>query len=126
MSDSKSIGVGVIGLGFMGQTHVNAYRSTTQAGYPCELRAMCDVSPERLTAELKPEGNLGLPTRSAATIDWHGLRRYESAQELLDDPDIQLVSICTYTDTHVDLAIAALNTGKHVLVEKPVAIRSEE
>lgn len=50
----------------------------------------------------------------------------DHALGLLDRTDIDAVSICTYTDTHVPLALEALRRGKHVLVEKPVALRSAE
>lgn len=52
--------------------------------------------------------------------------RREAAGALLADPEIEAVSICTYTDTHVPLALEALRWGKHVLVEKPVSLRSAE
>jgi predicted dehydrogenase len=47
---------------------------------------------------------------------------YATPEELLADPRVALVSICTPTDSHVDLALAALAANKHVLVEKPVAL----
>lgn len=49
-----------------------------------------------------------------------------NAASLLARRDIHVVSICTYTDSHVELALAALAAGKHVLVEKPVALRAED
>lgn len=53
-------------------------------------------------------------------------RRREEAEGVLADPGIDAVSICTYTDSHVPLALEALRRGKHVLVEKPVSLRSAE
>jgi predicted dehydrogenase len=53
------------------------------------------------------------------------VRAYASAGELIADREIDLVSICTLTDSHVPLARAALEAGKHVLVEKPVALHAE-
>lgn len=52
--------------------------------------------------------------------------RREEARALLADPGVDAVSICTYTDSHVPLALEALQHGKHVLVEKPVSLRSAE
>lgn len=52
------IGVGVIGLGFMGRTHVAAYQAAAAAGFPCRLVAVCDPKPSRLTGELEANGNL--------------------------------------------------------------------
>ena len=54
------------------------------------------------------------------------VRGHTTPAALLADPAVGLVSICTYTDTHVDLALAALAAGKHVLVEKPLSLRSSE
>jgi predicted dehydrogenase len=50
------------------------------------------------------------------------VRRYASADELLNDPAVEAVSICVPTPDHPDLAIAAIRGGKHVLVEKPLAL----
>lgn len=109
------IRVGIIGLGFMGRTHLAAYRSAAPAGFDCRLIAVADVNPGSAT----PAGNLG---PSQAPLDLTGIARHDSAAELLARDDLDLVSICTPTDTHADLAIAALAGGKHVLLEKPVAL----
>ena len=124
MSTTRNIGVGVIGLGFIGQTHVRAYQSAARDGFPCRLVAVCDQDERRLAGE-PAQGNLA--TASAGLLfDSEVVRGYRHPAELLADPEIDLVSICTYTDTHVDLAIAALDAGRHVLVEKPVAVRSAD
>jgi predicted dehydrogenase len=117
---STPIGVGVIGLGFMGRTHARAYQSAATSGLPCELRAVCD----RADPTSQPAtGNLAT---GADALDLSGVRAYREPEQLLADPSIDLVSICTYTDTHADLAIRALAAGKHVLVEKPVAVRAAD
>ena len=51
---------------------------------------------------------------------------YHRADELLADPNLDLVSICTPTDSHIDLATRALRAGKHVLVEKPVSLVADQ
>jgi predicted dehydrogenase len=109
-----TIGVGIIGFGVMGATHARAYQSAAAAGFPCQLLAICDSNPQPA-----PTGNLAA---QASTFDTTGLRRYTDAAALLADPAIHLVSICTPTDSHVELALAALAAGKNVLLEKPVAI----
>lgn len=123
---SKSpIGVGVIGLGFMGRTHLQAYLAAERAGFPCRVAAVADPHAERRAGEMTTAGNLG----SIATerlFDPASVRGYEEPGDLLRDPEVQLVSICTYTDSHVELALQALAAGKHVLVEKPVALRSRD
>jgi predicted dehydrogenase len=58
------------------------------------------------------------------TIDPEQVKGYERPEQLFADPAVELVSICTHTTSHVDLALAALAAGKHVLLEKPVALDS--
>lgn len=127
MSDSSSdtLGIGVVGLGFMGCTHVRAYQSAAAAGLPCKLIAVADRSAERLCGRAFVQGNIDTGS-SEQLFDPARVRGYLDPRELLTDPRIHAVSICTHTDTHVDLAIAALKAGKHVLVEKPVATSSAE
>jgi predicted dehydrogenase len=122
------VGIGVIGVGFMGQTHVRAYAAAAAAGAPCELVAVCDASPERIAGVAAAAGNLGDASEADGTrqFDPSRVRGYTSPDALLDDPRVDAVSICTYTDTHVDLAARALRAGKHVLVEKPVAVHAAD
>ena len=56
----------------------------------------------------------------------YGGRAYHSAQELLADPSIDGVSVCVANHAHAELAIAALQAGKHVLCEKPMAVTLAE
>jgi predicted dehydrogenase len=99
------LGVGIIGFGFMGRTHAAGYRAALAAGLPVVLRAVT-AAPEMET----PEGAERLPDAAA----------------ILAREDIGAVSLCTYTDSHVELGLAALAAGKHLLVEKPVALRSAD
>jgi predicted dehydrogenase len=131
------IGVGVIGLGFIGQTHIAAYLAADPLGRRSRVAAVCDRRRERLSgvepgmARAAPgpgrmgPGNpagLGSALEPAVADAIRRARSYRDPGDLLADPAVALVSICTYTDTHVDLACAALRSGKHVLVEKPVAL----
>ncbi len=117
MSD-RPIGVGVVGLGFMGQTHVKAYQ---RLGGRCRLVGVADQDPDRRAGKVATAGNIDAGG-SDVLFDPREVRGFENASALLEQREIELVSICTPTDTHVDLAIRALESGKHVLIEKPVAI----
>lgn len=119
----EAIGVGVIGTGFMGATHVASYAAAAADGI-CELVALCDRSAGAAAAEKR--GNLRTVAEGATGFDLASVPVYTSAEELLADRRIQAVSICTPTDTHADLAIAALRAGKHVLIEKPVAVHAAD
>lgn len=126
MPDAKTpINVGVIGLGFMGSTHVRCYQAAEAAGLPCRLAAVADRDPARLTGAAATTGNIG--TGAADRLfDPAGVRTFTDPLALIADPWIDAVSICTHTKTHVELALAALRGGKHVLVEKPVALARAE
>jgi len=119
------IGVGVIGLGYMGQTHLKAYAAAARAGYPCRIVAVADRDPARRQGDFSAAGNL-VKAVDSPLFDPEATRSYDDALDLLADPAVELVSICTHTDTHVDLAIAAIDAGKHVLLEKPIAVRSAD
>jgi predicted dehydrogenase len=125
---SNQVRVGVIGLGFMGATHIAAYQSAAAAGYPCQLVAVCDPKPSRRAGRLWDVGGNAVSDTSSKKLafDPKIVRAYERAEQLLGDESIDLISICTRTDTHVDLAIRALRAAKHVLVEKPVALQPGE
>lgn len=117
----RELGVGVIGLGLMGRTHVEAYRSAAKAGNACRLVAVADPDSARLSGRVKVQGNLQ-GASDALLFDPHDVRTSTEAQRVLEDRDVELVSICTPTDTHVDLARRALRAGKHVNLEKPVSL----
>jgi predicted dehydrogenase len=121
----RPLGVGVIGLGYMGQTHLKAYRSAERAGAGCRIVAVADQDPARRKGDFSVRGSIFKPN-DEPLFDPESTRSYDSALDLLEDPAVDLVSICTHTDTHVDLAIAALEAKKHVLVEKPVAVASRD
>lgn len=112
MNTSNPVGVGVIGLGLMGRTHLRAFEAAARAGFACRIAALCDADSAR--AE---DAAAGLPG---------GARVHANAEALLSDPAVELVSICTHTETHAPLALAALRAGKHALVEKPIGLRASD
>lgn len=94
--------IGVIGLGWFGEIHCD-----TIVGIPnLELAALCTRTPDRL-AELAQKFNVG--------------KTYRDYREMIADPEIDAVSIVTMWDQHTEPAIAALDAGKHVFLEKPMA-----
>lgn len=126
MNAKEPINVGVIGLGFMGQTHIKAYAAANEAGFTNALAAVCDRDEGRLSGRIESAGNIDTGTDDERLFDPASLQAYTEPSALLADASVELVSICTHTETHADLAIAALEAGKHVLIEKPVAVTSEQ
>lgn len=123
----STVGVGIIGLGFMGRVHAAALNAAIAAGYPARLVAVCDSDPERRSGLVDVAGNAVAPQATGERLwDPAEVAAYASTEEILADAGVTAVSICTRTDTHVDFAIAALEAGRHVLVEKPVDLREAE
>ena len=126
-TDHRIVRVGVVGLGFMGATHIAAFLAAARDGFPCALAAVCDTKESRRRGIFSDVGgNIGDAAGQAPAFDPARVRAYADADELLADRDVDLVSICTHTDAHVDLAARALRAGKHVLVEKPVALKVDD
>jgi predicted dehydrogenase len=124
MSKQAPLGVGVVGLGFMGRTHVEAWRAAGSAGFANRLVAVCDTDPERRAGRAMQGGNITQGSGQELLFDPALVRGYEGIDEFLADEAVEVVSICTHTRTHVDFAVRALRAGKHVLVEKPVALNA--
>jgi len=110
------IGVGLVGLGFMGRIHFLAYRGVAGA----HVAAVCSRDPRKLTGDwTNSRGNFG---PEPGMVDLAGIAPYEDYTAMLKDPAIQLVDLCTPNHLHADAAIQALEAGKHVLVEKAIAL----
>ena len=120
---SDVLRVGILGFGFMGRTHARAYQHAQADGYACELVSVADHSIRSFDEADLAAGNLETGVDVLALSD---VQLFSDAHELIKSSDVDLLSICTHTDTHVQFAIDALNAGKHVLVEKPVAIRPSD
>jgi predicted dehydrogenase len=115
-----TVRVGIIGLGFMGRTHLAAYRAAAAAGLDVRVVAAADVNIDRVGSH--KGGNLN----TSNAVDLSGVRTSADVHSVLEAADVDAVSICTPTDTHVDLACYALRAGKHVLLEKPVSLLADD
>lgn len=106
----KEIRIGLIGCGFMGRTHSNAYNRVPNF-FPAlqhtpVLKAACSRNEDKVKAFAEQWGYESFET------DW---------RKLIQRDDIDAIDICTPNDTHAEIAIAAAEAGKMVLVEKPLA-----
>ena len=101
------IKVGVIGTGFIGPAHVEALR---RIGY-VEVSALSDINPEVAGQKAK-----------MLNID----RAYGDYRDMLKDPEIEAVHICTPNNLHYVMSREAMEAGKHVVCEKPLSMNSKE
>jgi predicted dehydrogenase len=110
------IRIGIAGVGFMGMIHFLAARKIRGA----QIAAICSRDPKKRAGDWTGiRGNFGPP---GALMDLTGVRIFDSFDKMLIDSEIDLIDVCTPTVQHAAMAIAALDAGKHVLVEKPIAL----
>ena len=111
MKQKKKLNVGLVGYGFMGRTHSNAFGQVNNffdVDYEPVLKAVCARNPERLTSFA---ANWGY---ESTTTDW---------RQLVGRKDIDLIDVCNPTHLHPETALKA---GKHVLVEKAIALEASD
>ena len=109
--------IGIIGIGFMGMIHYYGAKKVSGG----EVVAICTRDQKKLDGDWTGiQGNFG---PRGGNEDLSHLRKYNQIEDLLADPDIDMVNICLPTFMHQSVSIAALKAGKHVLVEKPIEIR---
>ena len=97
---AQAIRVGIMGAGWPGRKHAEGYKGA--GGF--EVTAVADLIPGR---------------RKAIVQVFPGAREFTDANALLNDPQVDAVSICLPNDLHAPLALAALKAGKHVICETP-------
>jgi predicted dehydrogenase len=98
--EQHRLGVAVVGLG-VGEQHARTYQALER----CQLRWLYDIEPGK-AEHLAETLGAGMPARSF--------------EQILRDPEVEVVSIASYDDAHGDQVVAALEAGKHVFVEKPL------
>jgi predicted dehydrogenase len=112
--------IAVAGLGFMGMVHLKAIRNIPSA----QLAAVVSEDPAKRSGDLSGVGgNLGGP---GERMDFSAVAQYSSAEEAIRDPNVDAIDLCLPTHLHAPLTIEALRNGKHVLVEKPMALDGEQ
>jgi predicted dehydrogenase len=111
---SKPLNIGMIGYGFMGRAHSNAYRKVNNffdVEYRPVLKSVCARSADKAKTFADKWGYESVET------DW---------RKLIARKDIDLIDICTPNNTHAEIALAAAQAGKMILCEKPLAMNGPE
>ncbi len=111
---TKPLNVGIIGYGFMGRTHSNAYRKVANffdVPYEPVLKTICGLEEKEAKAFAERWGY------QSYTTDWH---------KVIDDKSIDVVDICVPNNRHAEIAIAAAKAGKMIVCEKPLALNGKE
>ncbi len=114
MSAGKPLSVGVVGYGFMGRTHANAFRQVNhffELEHRPVLKAVCGRDEAKVRAFADQAGYESWET------DW---------RKLVARPDIDLIDIAAPNDVHAEIAIAAAEAGKMVMCEKPLGRNPDE
>jgi len=105
---SKKYNVGVIGYGWVATAHIPALNSTTQA----QVTAVCSSRPQ---SGAKLSAQYGSP-----------ITTYNDVDAMLADPSLDAVSVCSMPSLHAKHVIAAARAGKHIIVEKPLAMSQKD
>jgi len=111
---TKPLNVGIIGYGFMGRTHSNAYRKVRNffdVPYEPVLNTICGLEEKEAKAFADRWGF------QSHTTDWH---------KVIDDKKIDIIDICVPNNYHAEIAIAAAKAGKMIICEKPLARTGKE
>ena len=111
------INVGIIGIGFMGVTHYQALKKVRGA----RVCALATRDQRKLSGDWRQvQGNFG---GAGGVEDLSKVACYDVIEDLLADPKVDLVDVCLPTPMHPECGLQALNAGKHVFVEKPIALK---
>ncbi|MGZ5552411.1 MAG: Gfo/Idh/MocA family protein [Chthoniobacterales bacterium] len=111
---TRTLAVGLIGYNFMGRAHSNAWRQASRFfDLPANVR-MKTICGRKRNAVRKAAKQLGW---EKSATDW---------REVVGDPEIDIIDICTPNDSHCEIALAAARAGKAILCEKPLALNVSE
>lgn len=109
----KKLNIGLIGHKFMGKAHSHALR---------DISMFFELDSEPVMHTL-----CGIGEDLEATARRYGWQRHtQSWEDVIGDPDIDIVDVCTPGNTHCEIVTAAARAGKHVLCEKPLALNADE
>lgn len=111
----EKINIGLIGAGFMAKAHSIAYAGMPMFFWPAPaipVKKMIVDMNESIARDAKEKLAF-----EAYSTDWH---------DIINDPEISVVDICTPNNVHAEIAIAAAKAGKHIICEKPLALTSDE
>ncbi len=111
----KKINIGLIGAGFMAKAHSVAY-----AGMPMFFWPAPAIPVKKIIVDINPDTAREAAEKFAFesySTDWH---------DIINDPEIDVVDICTPNNSHAEIAIAAAKAGKHILCEKPLSLTAKE
>lgn len=112
--------IAIIGFGFMGRAHLEAYRTIPDA----RVVAIATRRRESVTSQSAAWSNLQGVGKSRLNLD--GVKLTTDWRDVLAMRDVEVVDVCSPTPTHLEIVTAALKAGKHVVCEKPVGRTLEE
>ena len=111
----KKMNVGLIGAGFMAKAHSIAYAGMPMFFWPAPIipvkKMIVDMN-EAIAREAKDKFAF-----ESYSTDWH---------DVVNNPEIDVVDICTPNNVHAEIAIAAAKAGKHIICEKPLALTVDQ
>ncbi len=115
-----TVKIGILGIGGMGVFHFKAYQNIKGV----KVAAICDDDPKKLSGDWSSiEINIG---SRGTKPDLTGIRTYSQAEEMIADPEIDVVDVTLPTYLHARFTLKAFEAGKHVICEKPMALDSCE
>jgi predicted dehydrogenase len=113
-SVSGRLRVGLVGTGWMGKVHSMSFRTAQLA-----------FGPEPLEPSLEIVASSNRARAERVAREWGYRRATDDWRRLIEDPEVDVVDVCTANDSHFDIAMAAIAAGKHVYCEKPLATNAD-